>query len=368
MFVRRHALADEVLTTHDVFSSDEIRHSANEVPHRENPVLRSMSSLDPPRHHELRRMVGRAFTPRTVDALTPSIESCVARLLDRLTPDSDFVAEFAYPLPIETLAALLGVPNDRQSDFVRWTDAITSFADRPAFHAAVAELRDYLRTVPASDGIVADLRESGLSADEIVDFAALLLINGHETTKTLLVEIVRCLAEHPSALAALRADPGLVPSAIEEVLRYRPPAGGTDRFTTRPGELGGCPFDTGQRVVVSISAANRDPAVFAAPDSFDVRRSPNPHLSFGHGIHFCLGAHLARRQAAVALRALLARRPGPWSVDGVITRDSPVGTDVLALRLVWSRSGPDTAHLGSPPWPGTSTCIPRTPSGGPSAR
>jgi len=224
--------------------------------------------------------------------------------------------------------------------FIRWTDAITSFFGqpeaRPAFTEAVAELRDYLRTVPASDGIVAALRASGLTADEIVNLAALLLINGHETTKTLLVNAVLCLAEHPSQLAALRAEPDLVPSAIEEVLRFRPPAGGTDRFTTRAGTLGGQPFAAGQRIIVSISAANRDPAVFPAPDTFDVRRSPNPHLSFGHGIHFCLGAHLARRQAAVALRAMLARLPGPWSVDGLVTRDSPVGTDVLALRLVWS--------------------------------
>jgi len=340
MNVASHALVDEVLTTHDVFSSDEIRHSAGEVPHRDNPVLHSMSAMDPPRHHELRRMVGRAFTPRTVDTLTPGIEACAARLLDRLTPSSDFITEFAYPLPIETLAALLGVSSACKAAFIRWTDAITSFFGqpeaRPAFTEAVAELRDYLRTVPASDGIVAALRASGLTADEIVNLAALLLINGHETTKTLLVNAVLCLAEHPSQLAALRAEPDLVPSAIEEVLRFRPPAGGTDRFTTRAGTLGGQPFAAGQRIIVSISAANRDPAVFPAPDTFDVRRSPNPHLSFGHGIHFCLGAHLARRQAAVALRAMLARLPGPWSVDGLVTRDSPVGTDVLALRLVWS--------------------------------
>jgi cytochrome P450 len=339
VIVTSHALVDEVLTNHDVFSSDEIRYSASEVPHRDNPVLHSMAAMDPPRHHELRRMVGRAFTPRTVDALTPAIEASAGRLLDRLTPSSDFIAGFARPLPIETLAALLGVSS--RADFVRWTDVITSFFGqreaRPAFDAAVAELRDYLRTVPASAGIVAALRESGLAADEIVDFAALLLINGHETTKTLLVNTVLCLAEHPSALAALRAEPDLVPSAIEEVLRFRPPAGGTDRFTTRAGVLGGEPFSAGQRIIVSIAAANRDPAVFADPTTFDVRRTVNPHLSFGHGIHSCLGAHLARRQAVVALRALLTRLPGNWSIDGLVTRDSPVGTDVLALRLSGER-------------------------------
>ena len=338
MIVTSHALVDEVLTTHDIFSSDEIQYSAHEVPHRDNPVLHSMSAMDPPRHHELRRMISRAFTPRTVDALTPAIAACAARLLDSLTPSSDFIAEFAHPLPIATLAALLGVSPDRQADFVRWTDVITSFfgqaADRPAFTSAVAELRDYLHTVPASHGIVAALRESGLTPDEIVDFAALLLINGHETTKTLLVNAVLCLAEHPSALAALQPD--LIPSTIEEVLRLKPPAGGTDRFTTCAGMLGGVPFAAGERIIVSIAAANRDPAVFPEPDTFDIRRSPNPHLSFGHGIHFCLGAHLTRRQAAVALRALVSRLPGPRSVEGLVTRDSPVGTDVLALRLVWS--------------------------------
>ena len=340
MLVRSHDLVDEVLTTHDVFSSDEIRYSASEVPHRDNPVLHSMSAMDPPRHHELRRMVSRAFTPRTVDALTPAIEAHTSRLLDRLTTSSDFVAEFAYPLPIATLAALLGVSDARKADFVRWTDVITSFFGqpeaRPAFEEAVSELREYLRTVPAADGIVAALRESGLTADEIVNLAALLLINGHDTTKTLLVNTVLCLASDPSALAAVRAEPDLVTSTIEEVLRLKPSAGGTDRFTTRAGVLGGKPFDAGQRIIVSIAAANRDPAVFRDPDTFDVRRTENPHLSFGHGIHFCLGAHLARRQAVVALRALLDRLPGPWSVDGQVTRDSPVGTDVLALRLAWS--------------------------------
>jgi cytochrome P450 len=329
-----------VLTTHDVFSSDEIRYSASEVPHRDNPVLHSMSAMDPPRHHELRRMVSRAFTPRTVDALTPSIEAHAARLLDRLTPASDFITEFAHPLPIATLAALLGVSEAREADFVRWTDAITMFFGqpeaRPAFESAVSELREYLRTVPASDGIVAGLRESGLTADEIVNLASLLLINGHETTKTLLVNTVLSLAEHPAALAALRSDPDLVPSTIEEVLRLRPPAGGTDRFTTRAGTLGDESFTAGQRVIVSLTAANRDPAVFPDPNAFDVRRSPNTHLSFGHGIHFCLGAHLARRQAVVALRAMLARLPGPWTIEDMVARDSPVGTDVLALRLVWS--------------------------------
>jgi cytochrome P450 len=147
---------------------------------------------------------------------------------------------------------------------------------------------------------------------------------------------VLCLTEHPSQLAALRAEPDLVPSAIEEVLRLRPPAGGTDRFSSRAGTLGGQPFTAGQRIIVSIAAANRDPAVFPEPDTFDPRRSPNPHLSFGHGIHFCLGAHLARRQVAIALRAMLARLPGTWSAEGLVTQDSPVGTDVLALRLVWS--------------------------------
>jgi cytochrome P450 len=338
MFVRSHALVDEVLTTHDVFSSDEIRYSASEVPHRDNPVLHSMSAMDPPRHHELRRLVSRAFTPRTVDVLTPAIEARAAHLLDRLTPASDFITDFAYPLPIATLAALLGVRDE--ADFVGWTDAITTFFGqpeaRPAFERAVTELRQYLRTVPADGGIVARLRESGLTADEIVNLAALLLVNGHETTKTLLVNMVLCLAENPDALAALRVDPTLVSSTIEEVLRLMPPAGGTDRFTTRAGTLGGENFEQGQRVIVSMAAANRDPKVFADPNGFDPRRSPNPDLSFGHGIHFCLGAHLARRQAAVALAAMLARIPGPWAVEDLVTRESPVGTDVLALRLVWS--------------------------------
>ncbi|MET9344727.1 cytochrome P450 [Nonomuraea sp. NPDC003804] len=143
-----------------------------------------------------------------------------------------------------------------------------------------------------------------------------------------------CLAAHPDALARLRADPGLVPDAIEEVLRFLPPIGGADRFTTGPAGIAGHAIGTGQRVIAMVLSANRDPRVFAEPEEFRPDRTPNEHLSFGHGVHFCLGAHLARYELAVAVHALLRRFPGPWSVGRIATERTPVGIELLDLALV----------------------------------
>ncbi|WP_082373098.1 cytochrome P450 [Nocardia sp. NRRL S-836] len=333
--VTRYADVARVLTEHAVFSSDELRYSAQPVPHGSNPLLRSLSATDPPRHHALRRIVSQVFTPRAVSSLEPLVEAHVGALLAAAGPTFDLVGEVAGPLPVRTIAGLLGVEPVRWPDFVRWTEDITSFfgaftADetrRTAFHAAVGEMRACFRAeIEQPTGVIATLARSGLTADEVLDFCALLLVNGHETTTTLLVNAVLCLADRPK--------PADLRPAVEEVLRYLPPTGGTDRFVTRPTTLGGQELQPGQRVVAMITAANRDPDVFADPHTFDPDRTANPHLSFGRGVHFCLGAHLARMQVRVALAALLDR---PWRITGVDTRRSPVGVDVRKVALATNR-------------------------------
>jgi cytochrome P450 len=350
--VHGHAEVRRVLTDHALFSSDELRYSARPVPHRDNPVLGSLSAMDPPRHHLLRRLVSRAFTPRAIRALLPSIAETVRTRLADVDGELDVIGGLGHPLPVRTMAALLGVEADRQPDFVRWTEAITSFAGsftedpvrQAAFRTARAELAGYFREVfaehrarPRGDLIdtllAAEPDGSRLSDEELLGFATLLLVNGHETTKTLLVNTVLCLAAHPDVPARLRADPGLVPGAVEEVLRFLPPIGGTDRFTTGPARIAGHAVEPGRRVIAMVLSANRDPRVFAEPAEFRPGRTPNEHLSFGHGAHFCLGAHLARHEVAIAVRALLRRFPGPWSVGRLATSRTPVGIDVLDLTL-----------------------------------
>ncbi|MFD8494336.1 cytochrome P450 [Amycolatopsis sp. NPDC059657] len=346
-FVHGHADVDRVLTEHATFSSDELRYSAEAVPHADNPLLRTMLALDPPEHHRQRKIVSRAFTPRAIEALKPRIAATVRDLLDAPKTNSlDFIDGFAYPLPISTIAALLGVDPARQPDFVRWAEAVTSFAGsfardpsrRAEFEKAYDELACYFRELfearraaPRDDVISTLLAAGGLTDDELVDFCALLLINGHETTKTLLVNALLCLDRYPW----LRAAP--VTGIVEEVLRFLPPSGGTDRFTTTATSIGGHAISQGERVVAMIISANRDPAVFADPHRFDPRRAAGAQLSFGHGIHFCLGAHLARWQAEIALAALVERLPGRWRLPEESTRiqATPVGVDVTALRLDW---------------------------------
>ena len=333
--VTRHADVVAVLTDHVTFSSDELTHSAQPVPHRDNPLLRGLLALDPPRHHALRRIVSQVFTPRAMESLEPSIAETAGSLLARVGTTIDVIHDVASPLAVHTIARLLGVKPSRWPDFVRWAEAITSFfgtftdddARRAAFHRALAEMAAYFHEeFQQPHGIIATLHAADLTEQELIDFCALLLLNGHETTRTLLVNAVLCLATHE------RPQPEELPGAVEEVLRYLPPTGGTDRFVTRPTVLDGQDLQPGQRVVAMITAANRDPSVFPDPHRFDRTRSPNAHLSFGHGIQFCLGAHLARLEARIALTALIARG-FPWHIAGIATTRTPVGIDVVALDV-----------------------------------
>jgi cytochrome P450 len=343
----RYSDVDRVLTDHAVFSSDELRYSTQPIPHRSNPLLRSLQAIDPPRHNALRRIVSQVFTPRAVSSLEPLITARVHALLASAGSTFDLIGEVAYPLSVQTIAGLLGVRPSCWPDFVRWTEAITSFfgtftadeARQAAFHQAVTEMGAYFREeFERPIGIIATLMASGLTEDELINFCTLLLINGHETTKTLLVNAMLCLASQPK--------PADVRLAVEEVLRYLPPTGGTDRFVTQPTMLGGQELHPGQRVVAMITTANRDPEVFADPHTFDPNRTTNPHLSFGHGIHFCMGAHLARMEVRIALSALLDHH---WRITDLDTHRTPVGIDIRKLTLAPAPSPANkSGHPGEP--------------------
>ncbi|KJS53525.1 cytochrome P450 [Streptomyces rubellomurinus subsp. indigoferus] len=285
--------------------------------------------MDPPRQQELRRLVGRAFTPRTVADLEPRIAAITDGLLDAVEDRAELVGALAYPLPIVVIAELLGVPAEDRERFRGWADVMLSGTMRAdevvvgaetlrSYAPTLREMFDYFtgqvrarRARPGEDLIsllvAAEVDGRRLDDGEIASFAIVLLVAGHVTTTAVLGTTVLLLDAHPEAAAVLRADRSAVPTAIEEVLRCRPPFTRNLRRTTRDAELGGRTIPADTAVSVWLAAANRDPAWFPDPLAFDIRRSPNPHLAFGHGIHFCLGAPLARLESRIALNRLFDR-------------------------------------------------------------
>jgi cytochrome P450 len=276
---------------------------------------------DPPRHRQLRNLVTEAFTPRTVEALRPRITQIVEELLDQLAPrgQMDLIEDFAVPLPVKVIAELLGIPIDHRERFKRWSDAIvtggrTGMSDgdaRREMAVFFTDLMEERRRSPREDlisGLLA-ARIDGESLDqrELLSFCILLLVAGNETTTNLIGNAILCLEEHPDLEAEVRAHPELLASTVEEVLRYRSPVQSMFRLTRSEVRLGDQAIPAGEMIVAWIGSANRDPRQFPEPDRFDIRRSPNRHLAFGQGVHFCLGAPLARLEATIALGALLGR-------------------------------------------------------------
>ncbi|GGM17178.1 cytochrome P450 [Streptomyces fumigatiscleroticus] len=289
--------------------------------------------MDPPRHRKLRTLVSQAFTPRVVHGLGPRIEAVCARLLDGVADRDrfDLVDTLAHPLPIIVIAELLGIPAEDHRLFQEWAGTLfggDQLGDNPdmadleraleAVAPTVREMNGYMldhirhrRAHPGDDLtsklLAAEVDGVRLADEEIVGFVALLLVAGHITTTALLGNAVVTFDRHPGTLAALREDPGRLPDAVEEVLRWLPPFPELGRRTTRPVVLDGHEIPADTLLMVHLGAANRDPSRFTAPDVFDVTRTPNPHLTFGHGIHFCFGAPLARLEARIALHMLLDR-------------------------------------------------------------
>ncbi|MEN8183553.1 MAG: cytochrome P450 [Myxococcota bacterium] len=283
---------------------------------------------DPPDHTRMRRLVSKAFTPRAVAALEPRIVKLVGELLDTVSPagEMDLIRDLAYPLPVQVIAEMLGVPNQDLERFKHWSDEIvrtlgvSNLDDFRRSRKAGKELRAYLegiaeerRREPREDLISGLLRaeEKGdtLSIAEVYATCSLLLIAGNETTTNLIGNAVLALLRHPDQLALLRDDPGLVENAVEEVLRFDPPVQLTARLVAEEFEFRGRRFEKGQEIVLLLAAANRDPSANPEPGRFDVTRSEVRHLSFGHGLHFCLGANLARLEARIAISALIRRLP-----------------------------------------------------------
>ncbi|MFE6619177.1 cytochrome P450 [Streptomyces sp. NPDC057740] len=286
---------------------------------------------DPPRHTRLRGLITRAFTMRRVEELRPRIRQITDSLLDAMLPHgrADLVDSFAYPLPITVICELLGVPEMDRTEFRKLSTEAVAPTSAESEHDAFVRLAEYLTELiedkrcsgPSAD-LLSDLirttAEDGdrLSPQELRGMAFILLIAGHETTVNLITNAVHALLTHPDQLAALRADMTLLDGAIEEALRYEGPVeNATFRFAAEPLEIAGVPIAQGDAVMVGLTAADRDGARFPQPDRFDIRRDTRGHLAFGHGIHYCLGAPLARLESRTAIRSLLERAPD-LSLDG----------------------------------------------------
>lgn len=290
-------------------------------------ALRILIATDPPDHTRLRRLVARPFSPRAIAAMEARVRTICEGLVDDLViaaarGQADLVRDVAYPLPVIVISEMLGIPTERRDDFKRWSDdavgalsgtidvrgARRSFGEMIEFFVQIVEER---RARPSND-LISELiseDEDGqtLTAAEILLFCVLLLIAGNETTTNLISNGAWALFHHPAQAAHLKREPRLIASAVEEVLRYDTPVQWLMRATTRPTELGGCEMPEGARVLVLFGSANRDERRYAQPDAFLVDRNPSDHLGFGAGIHFCLGAGLARLEARVVASTLLAR-------------------------------------------------------------
>jgi cytochrome P450 len=287
--------------------------------------------MDPPRHDELRRVLLHAFTPARVDASKARIRRIADTLLDDLEEQEtvDLVEAFTAPLPMMVIAELLGVDPADQPQFKEWSNGImlTKAGDAEALLENYNAIFEYFadtvaarRKSPTDDLVsalvTAEVDGTRLGDDEILGFCALLLIAGNETTTNLLGNIAIVLDAHRDARAELCADPALVPNAVEEVLRYEGPVPTLTRTTARDVELHGHTIPAGDKVLLLLAAANRDPRAFPRADVFDLHRTENRHLALGHGIHFCMGANLARLEARIATEALLDRFP-----DYAVTTD-----------------------------------------------
>jgi cytochrome P450 len=314
-----------VLSDHAAFSSEFVGGGAG-------PLSQSLISTDPPRHRQLRNLVNQAFTPRAVAALAPRISAIVAELLDAVAPSGhmDVIEDLAYPLPVIVIAELLGIPAERRAEFKRWSDELVTGERqrsqpgqpqpglRGGYTGAQAEMSAYFREViadrrrsPGADLIsallAAEIEGERLSEQELLGFCILLLVAGNETTTNLIGNAVLCFDEYPGTYERLRAQPELILGAVEETLRYRAPVQAMFRVVKQEVTLGAITLSAGTRMLAWIGSANRDEAQFPSADRFEVERAPNKHLAFGHGIHFCLGAPLARLEARIALEEMTAR-------------------------------------------------------------
>ena len=286
-----------------------------------SPLGAHMLNADPPDHTRLRKLVTKAFTSRAIARLRPRVESITDQLLGELPTGRtvDLIESFALPLPIGVISALLGVPDTDRGKFAGWTKPFVTTSAPEELRRAETDTTDYLKALisskrdePGEDVLSALVMatEDGdrLSPDELLAMAFLLILAGFETTVNLIGNGVHALVREPAQLDALRSNPALLPRAVEEFLRFESPLNmATNRFTSAPVRVGDVEIPAGEFVMIAILAANHDTAQFPDPDQLDIMREANAHLAFGYGIHYCLGAPLARLEGEVAFGRLLAR-------------------------------------------------------------
>jgi cytochrome P450 len=304
--------------------TDEFSSSAMGINTRTGPQ-RTVINTDPPDHAHLRGLVNRAFTPKMVADMEPRIRAITRGLIDAVVERGrfDVVTDLAVPLPVTVIAEILGIETERRDDFKRWSTSVLqesrglSEAEAAAMVRDYDELQDYLEAAIAerrirprgdliSAVVAAEQGEQPLTPDEVLAFTILLLIAGNETTTNLIGNMMLALVRHPEQLVAVEDDRTLIPNVVEEALRYDAPVQFLFRKATRDTEVGGVPIPAGMEVVPMFGSANRDDRRYPDGDAFDVRRNTQGHVAFGHGIHFCLGAPLARIEARVALEEMLA--------------------------------------------------------------
>jgi erythromycin 12 hydroxylase len=345
--VFRHADVEAILRDPATFSSDTSRLVPAAAPMRRG----MLTQIDPPEHRALRRLVSATFTPRMVAGLEPRIRALTVELLDDAGERFDLVDALAFPLPVIVIAELLGLPPEDRPLFRSWADSLfsqqvgdpTDPKVMEKFQAAISEITGYFAAACAArrgaggDDLISALVSTEvdgriLDDEEAANFSMLLLLAGHVTTTVLLGNAVRTFDENPGVWDELRADPALIPGAIEEVLRYRSPFVQVGRSTTKPVQVADVELPADVIVLPWLLAANRDPRAHRDPDRFDIRRGlgGGAQLAFGHGVHFCLGAPLARLEGRVALEEL-TRRYRRLDVDhSVPVRHFPQG--ILGTR------------------------------------
>jgi cytochrome P450 len=375
--VFRYSDVARVLADSTAFSSD----FSSLMPPNEDVdrfIRGNMLRKDPPQHRKLRVLVNKAFTPATVATLAPRIAAIVDELLDAVHGQDriELVSDLAHPLPLIVIAELLGIPLEDRPTFRRWAESLVRPEAQSSFvpnakrvesmGVVMREMNTYcldqirMRRVRPTEDLISKLTTAEvdgqrLDDEEIVGFVGLLLLAGHITTTALLGNAILCLAEHPQVAAQLRDRPAGLPTAIEEVLRYRTPLAVAMRRTAVPvrfdDDTGAAPrtVPAGQIVLAWLASANRDEGRFLHPDRFDPGREPNAQLGFGHGLHFCLGAPLARLETRISLEILLARTRELSVPDGVEYYDARgiFGATRLPVDVRWV-SGPGHEPVGRP--------------------
>ncbi|WP_220191526.1 cytochrome P450 [Ktedonospora formicarum] len=348
--VFRYSDVNRVITDYESFSSERRQGAfartrqtaiATEATQdgRERRAGRSIIAMDPPQHRQYRNLVSQSFTPRALARLSGRIESITQDLLDqvRFSGQMDMVADIAYPLPTIVIAEMLGVPTSDRPLFKQWADGLLNrqLSDAEFFRPDEAqqenpeiqrlrnlfeEMSDYFeemlkerRSQPRNDMIsdllAAEVDGEHLSNEDTISFCIILLLAGHVTTTNLLSQAIRCFDEHPDALEQARKQPELIPSAIEEILRYASPVWRLSRITQTDVTIDSVTIPAHAPVFAWLASANRDERQFPEPERFDIARTPNRHIAFGHGIHFCIGAPLSRLEVSIALPMLIKQLP-----------------------------------------------------------